>query len=135
MEEYEKLLEEALRSLPSTVKGDTRFQIPKVDVTTAGSQTVLKNLRSIASSLNREPSHLAKFLLRELAAAGALKDNQLIVQGKFTPAVIQERVNRYVKEYVLCKECGKPDTRLEKIERIPVLRCEACGARTPVRGT
>lgn len=135
MEDYEKLLDRAISSLPETVKSDARFQIPEADVTVAGSQTVVKNLRAVASSLNRDLSHLAKFLLRELAAAGTLKENQLIVQGKFSPTTIQERINRYVQEYVLCKECGKPDTRLEKIERIPVLRCEACGARTPVRGT
>lgn len=135
MGEYEELLERAFQSLPKTSKSDTRFQIPEAEVTVAGSQTVVKNLRSVASALNRDPTHLAKFLLRELAAAGALKENQLVVQGKFPPGVIQERINRYVQEYVLCKECGKPDTRLEKIDRILVLRCEACGARTPVRGT
>jgi translation initiation factor 2 subunit 2 len=35
---------------------------------------------------------------------------------------------------VLCRECGKPDTRLERVERVYVIRCEACGARASVRG-
>ena len=132
--DYEKLLDRALESIPKTATSDTRFQIPEVEITVAGSQTVVKNIRAIASALNRDVNHLAKFLLRELAAAGSLQENQLVVQGKFSHGVIQDRVNRYVQEYVICRECGKPDTRLEKIERIPVLRCEACGARNPVRG-
>lgn len=131
---YEELLDRALESIPKTTSSDTRFEIPQADVTVAGSQTVVKNIRSIASALNREVGHLAKFLIRELAAAGSLRENQLVLQGKFSRSSIQERVNKYVEEFVICKECGKPDTRLEKIDRILVLRCEACGARNPVRG-
>jgi len=131
---YEELLDRALENIPKVASRDDRFKIPEAEVTIAGSQTVVKNLRAIASALNRSPEHLAKFLLRELAAAGSLKEAQLVVQGKFSRAVIQERIKRYVEEFVICKECKKPDTRLEKVDRIPVIRCEACGARNSVRG-
>jgi translation initiation factor 2 subunit 2 len=133
MEEYEQLLERALQQTPKIVKETSRFQVPKAEVTVAGSQTLLKNLRSIASTLNREPEHLARFLLKELAAAGAFKEGMLVLHGRFSQEAIQSRIEQYVKEFVICRECGKPDTRIEKVGKVPVLRCEACGARNPVR--
>ncbi|MGC8816429.1 MAG: translation initiation factor IF-2 subunit beta [Candidatus Hadarchaeum sp.] len=133
-EDYEKLLERAIEQVPKTVFESSRFQIPEADVATVGNRTILRNFKSIAAAFNREPEHLMKYLLRELGAAGDIQGAQAVFQGKFSAVVVQDRIRRYAEEFVLCKECGKPDTRLEKRERVYVLRCEACGARNPVRG-
>lgn len=133
MVEYEKLLDRALEQIPKAVFEKSRFQIPEADVVIVGNRTVLRNFRSIASAINREPEHLIKYLLRELGAAGNLEGNQAVFQGKFVKSVVDERIKRYVEEFVLCRECGKPDTRLVKRERIQMLKCEACGARASVR--
>jgi len=133
MESYEELLERALQQTPKIVRETSRFQIPTAEVTTAGSLTYVKNVKSIASSLNREPEHLSRYLLKELAAAGAYKDGILVLHGKFSQEAIQSRIEQYTKEFIICRECGKPDTRIEKMGKIPVLRCEACGARNPLR--
>jgi len=131
---YEKLLERAIEQIPKTVFESTRFQIPEADVSTVGNRTILRNFKAIAAAFNREPDHLMKYLLRELGAAGDIQGTQAVFQGKFSASNVQDRVRRYAEEFVLCKECGKPDTRLEKRERVYILRCEACGARTSVRG-
>jgi translation initiation factor 2 subunit 2 len=133
-EDYEELLDRALEQTPRVVVETSRFQVPEPDIATAGNQTVIKNLKSIASSLNRESEHLVKYLLRELAVAGIFKEMQLILQGKFPKSTIDERIKRYTEEFVLCSECKKPDTKLERVGRIYVLRCEACGAKSSVRG-
>jgi len=133
MESYEELLERALQQTPKITQETSRFQVPKVEVKTAGSQTFVKNIKSIASYLNREPEHLSRYLLKELAAAGAYEDGILTLHGRFSQETIQERLERYVKEFVICRECGKPDTKIEKIGRIPVVVCEACGAKNPAR--
>ncbi|MEM3421392.1 MAG: translation initiation factor IF-2 subunit beta [Candidatus Hadarchaeum sp.] len=133
-EDYEKLLERAIEQIPKTVFESSRFQIPEADITTVGNRTILRNFKTIATAFNREPEHLMKYLLRELGAAGDIQGAQAVFQGKFSAVTVQDRIRRYAEEFVLCKECGKPDTRLEKRERVYVLRCEACGARNPVRG-
>jgi len=133
-DDYEKLLDRAIEQVPKAVFESARFQIPEAEVTMVGSRTLLKNFKVIATAFNREPEHLMKYLLRELGAAGDIQGVQAGFQGKFSPANIQERVRRYAEEFVLCKECNRPDTRLEKRERVYILRCEACGARTSVRG-
>jgi translation initiation factor 2 subunit 2 len=48
-------------------------------------------------------------------------------------AKINQKVEQYVKEFVLCKECGKPDTELSKEDRMSFVKCLACGAKHSVR--
>lgn len=133
MEPYEKLLDRALESVPKVVLERSRFKVSPADAVVAGSQTVIRNFKSLAGELNRAPEHMAKYLWRELGVAGALKENQLFLQGKFTAETINERIRRYVEEFVLCRECKKPDTKLEKLGAAMIIRCEACGARGTVR--
>ncbi len=132
-EDYEKLLDRALEQVPKAVFESSRFQIPEAEVAIVGNRTILQNFRSIASALNREPEHLIKYLLRELGVAGNIEGTQVVFQGKFLNTAVNERIQRYVEEFVFCRECGKPDTKLERHERIYILRCEACGARASVR--
>ncbi len=133
-ENYEKLLDRALEQVPKAVFESSRFQVPEAEVALVGNRTILRNFRTIASTLNREPGHIAKYLLRELGAAGNLEGGQAIFQGKFSKPIVDDRIRRYAAEFVLCRECGKPDTKLERHERLYRLRCEACGARAFVRG-
>ena len=132
-ESYEQLLERALEQVPRAVFESARFQLPEAEVVTVGNRTIIRNFRSIATALNREPDHIMKYLLRELGAAGEAQGAQAVFQGKFAKATVDERIKRYAQEFVLCRECGKPDTKLERRERIYILRCEACGARESVR--
>ena len=47
--------------------------------------------------------------------------------------MIQNNVfEQYAKEFVICKECGKPDTQIEKEDRLSFLHCLACGAKHPI---
>lgn len=127
------MLDRALKQVPKAVLESSRFQIPEAEVVIVGNRTILRNFRNLASALNREPEHLIKYLLRELGAAGNLEGNQAIFQGKFSGNAVNDRVKRYVEEFVICRECGKPDTRLERHGRGYMLQCEACGARASVR--
>lgn len=133
-EEYEEMLDEALEEIPETSAGRSRFEIPKTDIDVSGNQTTLKNLKSIADDLDRGPDHLMKYLLNELGTAGNREESRGVFQGKFDKGEIQDRVDRYTKEYVLCKECGRPDTKMVKEGGVTMLRCEACGALSSIKG-
>ena len=106
--------------------------VPEPKLLTEGKTTVLENFAVIADKLNREPEHLFKFLLRELGTAGKLEGSRAIFNGKFGSGMVSDLINAYIKEYVTCSECGRPDTHLIKVERILTLRCDACGAHRPI---
>ena len=40
----------------------------------------------------------------------------------------------YVSDYINCITCQSPDTRIEKEKRIHFLICEACGAKSTIKG-
>lgn len=132
MNDYLANLDRALKQLPEIKGSGERFVVPEPRLLTEGKTTVLENFAGIADKLNREQEHLFKFLLRELGTAGKIDGSRAIFQRKITSGIVTELINAYVKEYVTCSECGRPDTHLMKSERILTLRCDACGAHRPV---
>ncbi len=132
MNDYLANLDRALKQLPEIKGSGERFVVPEPKLLTEGKTTVLENFSAIADRLNREPEHIFKFLLRELGTAGKIDGGRAIFQKRFSTDVISGLINAYVKEYVICSECGRPDTHLIKSERILTLRCDACGAHRPV---
>lgn len=131
-EDYDELLDRGLEQVPEFTAKKERFEIPEAEIDVSGNQTAVQNLKSIADELNRDPNHLMKYLLRELGTAGHREGTRGVFQGRFGKKSVQDRINRYMEEFVLCSECGKPDTKLVKEDRITLLKCEACGARSSV---
>ncbi len=133
METYEKLLDEAYKKIKPIESSKDRFEIPKVEGHFEGRKTILSNFFQIASYIRRSPEHFQKFILRELAASGQREGERLVLNMKVPSAKINQKIEQYVKEFVLCKECGKPDTELVKQDRFSFIHCLACGAKHSVR--
>ena len=133
MESYEKLLERARSKLPEQSKSSDRFEIPPVKGHLQGNKTVITNFIQICDVFRRDPSHVLKYLLRELASSGYLDDTRLILARKLNSALINAKIQRYAEDFVLCRECKKPDTTLFKEERVLMIKCAACGAKHTVK--
>ncbi|MFZ1970625.1 MAG: translation initiation factor IF-2 subunit beta [Candidatus Nanoarchaeia archaeon] len=132
MESYEKLLDEAFKKIKKPEGNGERFEIPKIEGHFEGKKTILTNFFQIASYIRRNPEHFQKFLLKELASSGQIEGDRLVLNQKVPSAKINQKIESYVKEFVLCKECGKPDTELVKDDRMTFIHCLACGAKRPV---
>lgn len=132
MNDYLADLDRALSKLPEIKGTGERFVVPDPKLLTEGKTTVLENFAAIADKMNRDPEHVFKFLLRELGTAGKREGHRAIFQGKFSSSVFFQLIDAYIKDYVTCSECGRPDTHLVKVERFLALRCDACGAHRPV---
>ena len=130
---YEKLLDKAYEKVKKPEGTGERFEIPPVKGHFEGNKTILSNFLQIVSHLRRKPEHFQKFLLKELAVSGQKDSDRLILNRKVASAKINEKIEAYVKEFVLCKECKKPDTEIIREGRINFLHCLACGAKHPVR--
>ncbi len=134
MDEYEKMLDAARSNLPQSVLEKERFEIPKVLGHVQGNRTIVNNFVQIAGTLRRPVDHMLKYILKELATPGNLKANQSLIFGSKVPASrVNEKVRKYAEEFVLCQECGKPDTLIEKDNEFWFLKCQVCGAKHPVK--
>ena len=134
MDDYQKMLGEVRKGLPEIVFIKERFEIPKVLGHMQGNRTVISNFLQIASDLRRDADHFLKYVLKELATPGEIKKSGALILGTKVPASrINEKVRQFANEFVLCSECGKPDTALVKEEGITYMKCTACGAKNVVK--
>lgn len=134
MIEYKKILEDVRNNLPEVVFLKERFEIPKVLGHIQGNRTIISNFLQIASTLRRDVDHLLKYVLKELATPGEIKKSGALILGtKVSASRINEKIRQYANEFVLCFECGKPDTKIEKEDGLTYIKCTACGAKNIVK--
>ena len=133
MKSYEDLLKKAEEELPEIVISGERFVIDKIKGHLEGNKTVLVNLSKIAKDLGRETNHLLKYLFRELATPGKVLRGRVILGTKVSANKINKKIKKYASEFVYCSECNKPDTELKEEKEVIYLKCQACGAKKPVK--
>jgi translation initiation factor 2 subunit 2 len=133
--DYEEHLDRALEETPDIEGSASRFSLPEPTVRQEGNVTVYENFRGTTDALDREPSHLMKYLQNELGTSASIDESgRLRLTGEFRQDRVQEAVSEYAERFVRCSECGLPDTRLETENDAEILRCEACGARSATGG-
>ena len=133
MKSYKEMLEEARNKISTNVAKVSRLEVPESRVEIQGNRTFIVNFVDITNNIRRDPKHLAKYLFRELAKPGHTDGNRLVLQGKVIKNLIDTKIEKYIKEFVYCSECNRPDTHFEKEGRITFLKCEACGAKHVLR--
>jgi translation initiation factor 2 subunit 2 len=133
MESYEKLLQKAVDKLPKSRGQGERFEIPRIDVFIQGNQTIIKNFSDICSKIRRDEKVLLKYLSRALASPGSVVNGRAIFQSKLMGRMIQNKLEAYIRDYVVCVACKRPDTSLAKQGKVWLMKCQACGARNTVK--
>ncbi len=133
-EEYLEMLREAREQLPMTIVSGERFTPPRPIIAIEGRQTHVVNFKEISNSLNRDPKLIARYLSKELGSPYFLTEDErkLILSRRIDPRQVENRLDRFIRTYVICPHCGRPDTVIVKIRRAWILRCMACGAETPI---
>ena len=131
--DYEKLLDRAEKNLPEKVIAKERFEMPKVKGRIEGNKTIITNFKQIVTTLRRDQKHILKYLLRELAAPGIIVGQRLSLGRKISSQLINAKLQKYANEFVICKDCKRPDTQILKEGKILVLKCTACGAKHPIK--
>jgi translation initiation factor 2 subunit 2 len=132
MENYEQLLEDAYKSIKPIESKIDRFELPKVEGHIEGTKTIITNFKQICGYVRRDCEHMLKFLLKELAAPGSMKGDRLVFTRNISSKMINEKIALYVQQYVIFKECKKPDTELMKDGEFHFIHCLACGAKKAV---
>lgn len=133
--DYSAMLSRGKSQLPEQVRNTERFEVLKVKGLVEGNKTIITNMVQIADQLQRPIEHLLKYLNKELAAKGEIKNKTFAVfNTKLPSAKINEKITAYVEANVMCKECGRPDTKMTKNGPAWMIQCQACGAKYTVKG-
>ncbi|HZA43529.1 MAG TPA: translation initiation factor IF-2 subunit beta [Nitrososphaeraceae archaeon] len=133
--DYEMLLSRLRDRLGNTTKKQaSRLELPTPQIIWVGQRTIFRNFMDFPKALNRDPEKLLLYLNKELASAGYIAGERVIFLGRKEPSSFGALIDRYVKDYVICPVCGSPDTRTEKSKKLGFLLCEACGAKSSIKG-
>lgn len=132
--DYEKLLKRIQDKVSKNKSETTRFELPLVDVMWEGQRTFLRNFSEFPKVLRRDPDKVLQYLSKEFAVPAERVGEKAIFIGKREPQDFTRLFKIYVKDYVECPTCKSPDTRIEKEKRISFLICEACGAKSTLKG-
>jgi translation initiation factor 2 subunit 2 len=129
---YDDHLDRALERSPDITGTGERFSLPTPEVRQEGNVTVYENFQTTVDRLGREADHVVKRLQNELGTSGHIDESgRARLTGSFAADRVEDAIDTYAEEYVLCSECGLPDTRLERDRGALIVRCEACGAQSP----
>jgi translation initiation factor 5 len=115
-----------------------RYKMPsvvgKIEGKGNGIKTVIFNITELALSLHREPTEVNKFFGCELGAQTTYNeaDDRAVVNGAHMDQELQQCVHKYVEKFVLCPECGLPETTYSIKQGCIYHRCAACGAKEMV---
>ena len=131
--DYRKLLKKVQDNTSTKNSAEDRFKLPEAEIFYDGNTTVIRNFDKISDAVNRDSDHILKFLLGGLGTAGELDSGRVVFQGKIPARNIQDKLKEYIDTYVMCSECGRPDTHLVKQGRTLLVRCDACGAFRSVK--
>jgi len=132
---YEKLLKriDGERS-KNSAETDSRFELPPVDVMWEGQRTYLRNFSDFPKIMRRDPAKLLQYLSKEFAVPAERIGDSAMFVGRRDPDDFTRLLKIYVNDYIMCPTCKSPDTRTEKEKRISFLICEACGAKSTIKG-
>ena len=133
--DYEKLLKRIEGGLSDNKKQATeRFELPPVDVMWEGQKTFLRNFADFPKVLRRDPDKVLQYLSKEFAVPAERIGDKAMFIGKRDPDDFTRLFRIYVKDYLECPTCNSPDTKIVKENRISFLICEACGAKSTLKG-
>jgi len=132
MSDYEEQLDRALSETPDIEEDGDRSQVLEPTVRQEGNVTVYENFQETLDRLDREEELLLRYLQNELGTSAYIDERgRARLTGEFTRDRIRDAVEAFSETYVICPECGLPDTHLVEEKGATMISCDACGALSP----
>ena len=103
---------------------------PSIEVTTTN--TYWKNVKDFLRKVNRPPKHFIEFLADQLGTEVSQRSSSLsqgiILIGKQKKQKILPLIEKYMKDYVVCKYCNCYKSKLKKDDTIRkyIFTCSNC---------
>jgi len=115
-----------------------RYKMPlvygKMEGRGNGSKTIIANVIEVATSLHRKPGEVCKFFGTELGAQTTwnAETERAQVNGHHADNVLQQMMHKYIEVFVICPNCGLPETDYKIKGGLIHHKCAACGAKEMV---
>jgi translation initiation factor 5 len=93
--------------------------------------TILDNFVSFCNELLFDNKILIKVIGKSLSCkSGIDKTGKYYLQGNYTPIQVKDVIYTFIKTYLLCVNCDKPEVNLKHKNNKIKQKCRACGNNT-----
>jgi translation initiation factor 5 len=105
-----------------------RYKMPVIISQKTSFQVLVNNIDEVAKSLERSPESIAAYFKTSLKTTVQYKKNALSINGSYDNKKLQQTLEKYISEFVLCK-CGLPELNLSYSTKKDKVKysCRACG--------
>lgn len=102
-----------------------RYKMPALAVRKQTNCVVIDNLTTVSKSLQRPAKMILKYFGMKLGTHVSV--DKAAVNGTFSPSELQIALQEFIDQYVLCTDCGNPETQITLKKKKYSMSCKACG--------
>jgi len=124
-------------NIPSTHSDPQyRYKMPRLVIQNQssgnGKKTCIVNMADVARALKRPPEYVMKWFSTKLGAEYTYtckhgEGERALVKGCFDAQTFQSLLDKFIAEYVCCKECGLPEIKMFVKKGRVRAKCASCG--------
>lgn len=102
-----------------------RYKMPALQIKQQTNCVIIENLAQVSTSLKRNQKMILKFFGIRLGTQ--VSDSKSSINGTFKAHELQEALQEFIQTYVLCPDCGNPETEFYLKKKTYKRTCKACG--------
>jgi translation initiation factor 2 subunit 2 len=129
--EFEKMIDDVYTELGENETYDLVIPPPVIEKSTT--KINWKNIKDFLKITKTPPDHLFSYIEKNINEkiswfSNSMSDGLLIFNKKIKPSEISNIMIKYIKEFVICKNCNKSDTIMHKDSAIRKwkIKCNDC---------
>jgi len=108
----------------------TRFVIRPPKSERKNKKTYVTNFTECCKSANRDAEFVKTFYENTLGVSSSISgDGTLIINKMYNEKEVIDVFATFLKEYVICSQCGSGNTEMIRDNRLPFLMCNACKSK------
>ena len=115
-----------------------RYKMQALKIKQETNFTILLNIDQVADDLKRDIGSILKFFGYSFGTRAKYDKKRKAgsLQGTFTKKQLEETLQGYIEDFVLCSKCKLPETefKFNKKKETLKLKCAACGEKSKVKG-
>lgn len=125
------LIDRFYQQLEHQMKAENLKQkgIKKLEHMKKDRKTFINNFTAVCESMNRDSVHVSNYISAEMKIDTSISQaGVLVIHGTYGKQRIEEKIIKYIEEYVQCRMCKSLNTEVAKRDKIKYLDCNKCHA-------
>lgn len=105
-----------------------RYKRPTIDEKLEKNFIKIVNIDEISKSIQRTNNELCQWFKKRVGANVRVDGGNLVINSKKNRNIeLEDILEEFIEGYVICRDCGNPETWYSPYKTRVLLNCKACG--------